>query len=70
MQIDNGRPVQDEITNARQRLHLRIPFLRQETGLGDVIHRGTAALGIPQCGGCKKRQEMLNQVLRLNPWNT
>jgi hypothetical protein len=31
-------------------------------GLGDVIKKVTDALGIKQCGGCKKRQEILNKL--------
>ena len=30
-------------------------------GLGDTIKKATDFFGIPQCGGCKKRQEMLNK---------
>jgi len=30
-------------------------------GIGDAIKKATDFLGIPQCGGCKKRQEMLNK---------
>lgn len=30
-------------------------------GFGDTIKKATDFLGIPQCGGCKKRQEMLNK---------
>ena len=32
-------------------------------GLGDVVKRVTDALHIPQCGGCKKRQEWLNKAV-------
>lgn len=31
-------------------------------GLGDIIAAITKALGIKQCGGCKRRQEALNQA--------
>jgi hypothetical protein len=30
-------------------------------GLGDTIKKATDFLKIPQCGGCKERQEMLNR---------
>jgi hypothetical protein len=30
--------------------------------LGDGVKRVTDALGIPQCGGCAKRQEWLNEL--------
>jgi hypothetical protein len=31
-------------------------------GLGDTIAKMTHALGIKQCGGCKKRQSKLNKI--------
>ena len=33
-------------------------------GLGDTIAKVTTALGIKPCGGCKKRQEALNKLIR------
>ncbi len=32
-------------------------------GLGDTIAKATTALGIKPCGGCKKRQELLNRLV-------
>jgi hypothetical protein len=32
-------------------------------GLGDAIARATSAVGIKPCGGCKKRQEVLNDLV-------
>lgn len=37
--------------------------LKQAKGMGDVIKAGTTAVGIKQCGQCKKRQEKLNKAL-------
>ena len=31
-------------------------------GFGDTIKKVTEALGIPQCGGCKQRQDALNNI--------
>lgn len=31
-------------------------------GLGDTIKKVTDKLGIKQCGGCKKRQALMNQL--------
>lgn len=31
-------------------------------GLGDTIKKVTNAMGIKQCGACKKRQEKLNKM--------
>lgn len=32
-------------------------------GLGDVVAKVTGALHIRQCGGCKKRQAVLNRMV-------
>lgn len=32
-------------------------------GLGDVIAKATAAIGIKPCAGCKERQEALNKLV-------
>ena len=32
-------------------------------GLGDTIAKMTKAVGIKPCGGCKKRQEILNKAV-------
>jgi hypothetical protein len=34
---------------------------RKSRGLGDTIAKATKAVGIKPCGGCKKRQEWLNE---------
>jgi hypothetical protein len=39
--------------------------LSRITGIGDILARITAGLGIPPCGGCKERQEALNKLLPL-----
>ena len=33
----------------------------ESSGLGDTIKKITDKLGIPQCGGCKERQKILNR---------
>ena len=47
---------------------LRVPGLGadQQVGLGSMIARATAAMGVPACGGCKQRAEALDRrvVLR------
>lgn len=39
----------------------KVTPVMQIAGLGDVVKRMTDLLGIAQCGGCKDRQEWLNQ---------
>lgn len=36
---------------------------QRSRGIGDVIAKVTNAVGIPSCGGCKKRQNALNEFL-------
>lgn len=47
---------------------LRLPgFLPDEpVGLGDVLERATASLGIRHCGGCARRAQVLNDWLKLS----
>lgn len=43
-------------------------FLVQEpVGLGDVIKRVTASVGVAACGACQQRAERLNQWVRFTP---
>lgn len=37
-------------------------FREAPIGLGDTIHAITSALRIPECGGCAKRRQRLNQL--------
>lgn len=48
-------------------LTIPLPFLGEPTGLGDMVKRVTDALHIPQCGGCKERQERLNEAVEFRP---
>jgi hypothetical protein len=43
--------------------HIRLPgfLIERETGLGDVIKRATASVGIRPCSGCEKRAAALNR---------
>lgn len=50
------RPTNEEMREKDQ------PKPDPSQGLGDSIKKVTDALGIKQCGGCKKRQEKLNRL--------
>lgn len=56
---------QDEPTAAEEpqppRHRVRVPGLKEDVGLGDVIERATSAVGIKPCAPCKKRQAALNR---------
>lgn len=36
-------------------------IMPKKTGLGDVVHKVTKKLRIKECGGCKRRREVLNK---------
>lgn len=62
----------DSIRNKAASVHktsaLRLPgFLRDEIGLGDLVKKGTRAVGIRPCGGCERRARRLNQLLSFGP---
>jgi hypothetical protein len=40
-----------------------------EIGLGDVVKRATAAVGIRPCGSCAARAERLNRLVVFAPRN-
>lgn len=41
---------------------LRVPFMRQRLGLGDLVEKGTKSLGIKPCKGCNRRKKLLNRI--------
>jgi hypothetical protein len=51
----------------RQPFAIPLPFLRQTIGSGDVVKQVTDALRIPQCGGCKERQDKMNGAVEFRP---
>ena len=64
--------MQFDLNNQNQPLRIRVPFLRQQMGLGDVVANAAHAVGIEQkedCG-CQQRQETLNKRVVLSPWAT
>ena len=56
-----------EQEGVRRPLTIPIPFLRGPIGSGDLVKSLTDALHIPQCGGCRDRQEAMNGALRFRP---
>jgi hypothetical protein len=51
---------------------VRLPgFISEEAvGLGDVIKRATAVVGIKPCGGCAQRAEALNRRVQFTSRHT
>ncbi len=47
---------------------LRIPApVDRATGLGDVVKKVTAAVGVEACGGCERRAAALNRWVTFSP---
>ena len=51
------------MSNKLRPISVPIPRLKRDVGLGDVVKRATAAVGIRPCGGCSKRAAALNRAL-------
>lgn len=51
-----------KITRINKLRHERLQKNNKLKGVGDAVKKVTEFLGIKQCGGCKKRQEMLNKM--------
>ncbi len=60
---------QSEVENegVHQPLTVPVPFLREPIGLGDLVKGLTDALHIPQCGGCRERQDRFNGAMEFRP---
>jgi len=46
---------------------LPVPGLRAPIAAGDALKNLTSRLGIPTCGGCEKRRQLLNQLFQFRP---
>jgi hypothetical protein len=51
------------IVTANSNRETTINGINVSRGLGDTIAKMTKAVGIKPCGGCKKRQEILNKAV-------
>ena len=60
-------PTLEREEGVRNTLTVPIPFLRGPIGSGDLVKSLPDALHIPQCGGCRDRQEAMNGALRFRP---
>jgi len=57
----------DEAEKRPELPRFRLPgFVREEAiGLGDVVSRTAAAIGVRPCGGCARRAEALNRWMTI-----
>jgi hypothetical protein len=56
-----------EATKPHHRVRLPRFIVQEPVGLGDVVKRGTAALGVRPCGGCQQRAARLNRWVGFEP---
>jgi hypothetical protein len=59
--VKTKRNAEEKDKAAVHRVRLPGFLIEQEVGLGDVIKRASAAIGIRPCGGCEKRAVTLNR---------
>jgi hypothetical protein len=62
--MSQDTPERDQSNGAgRAPYRVRLPgsLVDHEVGLGDVIKRATAAVGVRPCGGCDRRAATLNR---------
>lgn len=59
---------EDRQRQQRQPVQIRVPFLSQQTGLGDVIANATQAVGVKPCTPCEQRKQAMNRRVQLFPW--
>jgi hypothetical protein len=57
----------DQATKSTYRLKLPQFIIQESVGLGEVIKRGTTALGIRSCQGCEQRAAQLDRRFRFEP---
>lgn len=49
---------------------VRVPFLRQEIGAGDVVKNLGQAIGAQPCTPCEERRRRMNARVVFTPWQT
>jgi len=65
--INRQQQQQQQPSGQRQPHEVRVPFVRQGIGAGDVIKKVTGFLGIEPCQPCEQRAAWLNSRLRFGP---
>ncbi len=48
-------------------MEIKIPFLKEEIGAGDVVKAATSAAGVKPCTPCEERRKRMNAGLRFVP---
>lgn len=48
-------------------MEIKVPFLKEEVGAGDVVKAVANKIRVKTCGGCQKRARTLNKILTFTP---
>ena len=48
-------------------VRIRLPGLKQNLGLGEVVKKMTTAVGVRPCSACERRADVLNQRVVFTP---
>ncbi len=48
-------------------MDIKVPFLKEEIGAGDVVKAATSAVGVKPCTPCEERRHRMNAGLRFVP---
>ena len=48
-------------------MEIKVPFLKEEIGSGDIVKAATSAAGIKPCTPCEARRRRMNAALRFVP---
>lgn len=48
-------------------MEIKVPFLKEEIGAGDVVKAATVAISIKPCSPCEERRRKMNAALRFVP---
>jgi len=48
-------------------MEIKVPFLKEPVGAGDVVKAATSAVGVKPCTPCEERRRKMNEALRLVP---
>lgn len=52
----------EAIKQARAKMRMTMPGLKESIGAGDVVHKVTSALGMKHCSECERRKAALNRL--------
>lgn len=62
-------PPPSDVNHSNQPIEIRMPFLNQVWGSGDVVQGITQAMGIQPCEPCEERKRRMNQAVVFRPWD-